>query len=390
MEEKPTKSIFRQTENRLQQIKEAFEENHDLINLVFERMPIGICITDEDGIFVNINEAYTEVYGYTKEELVGKPFTTVVPKDKKQELQKLHDQFIQGEKELRGHWQVLSKNGEVLNILSTAALICDKKNGTSFKMTFVVKTHNEDDAHDQLEHTVKVLEHKIEAQESAMSLTEHDIRKNIGAMVTVADMMINMERSDKDKKWLKMIKRSGYDTLDLLQATEDYVSMEKGVYEKKRETFDAVVLIKKIRSAYNDLIKSKNNELLIDIPKKYESKPLEVSADLFYFRRMITNLITNALEASSKNTAVSVKFTINKYFEIHVHNNGVIPEDIRDNFFEKYITSGKSTGTGLGTYIAKLIAEVHDGTIDFETSEENGTALKIMLPKSMLVNKSGK
>jgi len=96
---------------------------------------------------------------------------------------------------------------------------------------------------------------------------------------------------------------------------------------------------------------------------------------------MFTNILKNALEASpdKKTVTITCIFT-EKDLHIIVHNHGIVPESIRHNFFEKYITYGKSSGTGLGTYSAKLIAEAHGGQISFSTSEKDGTTVIISLP----------
>jgi signal transduction histidine kinase len=65
---------------------------------------------------------------------------------------------------------------------------------------------------------------------------------------------------------------------------------------------------------------------------------------------------------------------------IAIHNAGVVPEAVRDRFFEKYATSGKRSGTGLGTYSAQLIAKAHGGHIEFTTSEAEGTRVTVVLP----------
>ena len=65
---------------------------------------------------------------------------------------------------------------------------------------------------------------------------------------------------------------------------------------------------------------------------------------------------------------------------ISIRNEGVVPAEIVDHFFDKYATSGKSGGTGLGTYSAQLIAKMQNGIITMETSEEEGTMLKVFLP----------
>ena len=65
---------------------------------------------------------------------------------------------------------------------------------------------------------------------------------------------------------------------------------------------------------------------------------------------------------------------------IRIHNQGNVPEEIRDHFFEKYTTAQKARGTGLGTYSAKLIVQAMGGTIAMETARESGTTINISFP----------
>jgi len=65
---------------------------------------------------------------------------------------------------------------------------------------------------------------------------------------------------------------------------------------------------------------------------------------------------------------------------IAIHNSGVIPASIRERFFQKFVTSGKQSGTGLGAYSAQLIARTLGGGITFQTSVEEGTTLTVSLP----------
>jgi len=65
---------------------------------------------------------------------------------------------------------------------------------------------------------------------------------------------------------------------------------------------------------------------------------------------------------------------------VSIHNQGVVPEQVREDFFEKYATFGKRHGTGLGTYSARLIARTLGGDVTMDTSEAGGTTLTVTLP----------
>ena len=97
---------------------------------------------------------------------------------------------------------------------------------------------------------------------------------------------------------------------------------------------------------------------------------------------LFENLIKNALEASPKVQAVTI--TMKKDADgsgmVRIHNHCAVPEEIRDRFFDKYATSGKRSGTGLGTYSAKLIVETHGGSISMRSSRVEGTEVTVTIP----------
>jgi len=66
---------------------------------------------------------------------------------------------------------------------------------------------------------------------------------------------------------------------------------------------------------------------------------------------------------------------------IDIMNIGVVPAEIRSRFFDKYVTTGKFKGTGLGTYSAKMMIKAQGGDITMHTSDEDSkTIVTILLP----------
>ncbi len=106
---------------------------------LIQAAPIGICVTNAEGRFEMVNPAYCELYGYRREELLGQPFTLVVPEHNRRLLADLHDSFIAGDSDeaLAREWEVLDRAGESKNIMVRAARIVDAA-GEVKKVTFVV------------------------------------------------------------------------------------------------------------------------------------------------------------------------------------------------------------------------------------------------------------
>ena len=106
-----------------------------------------------------------------------------------------------------------------------------------------------------------------------------------------------------------------------------------------------------------------------------------VQGTRFLLRMVLVNLLQNALEASPAGGEVRVRVAFGQTCAIRISNAGAVPAEIRDSFFEKYVTVGKIKGTGLGTYSAKLMIEAQGGGIAMETSDErNETTVTVTLP----------
>ncbi|MGB3776704.1 MAG: PAS domain-containing sensor histidine kinase [Leeuwenhoekiella sp.] len=381
------KSKVSQTANDLQFIKSAFERDNDLSYKVFMEMPIGICITNEKGFFTDVNNAYCDIYKYKRDELIGQEFTKVVPPSERPTLNQLHRDFLNKKFELRGRWTVQDKNGKRFDIVTNAAYLKGEVDQKPRKMTLVVRAKDIDDTLNKLRLTVEILERKISAQENARELAEHDMRNNLGAIISIASILEHSEPTEKQIKWLKMIKDIGSDTLELLEASDGYAKMEVGNYKPKVTIFNVFDII----TTEMEEVKEKNASKELNIKyslngsnKKSNELELKLKADLFYIKRLFRNILTNAVEASPNKAAIEINAMIENNLAIEVVNQGMVPSVMQDNFFEKYTTEGKEKGTGLGTYIAKLITETHGGNISYKTSKEDGTSILINFPESML------
>ena len=98
-------------------------EQLEFLEGLFESADIGICVTNSERRFVMVNPAYCRTYGYSAEELIGQPFTLVLPPDQRENAGNLHDAFLAGSPETAGEWDVLHKNGDIRRVLVTAGRV---------------------------------------------------------------------------------------------------------------------------------------------------------------------------------------------------------------------------------------------------------------------------
>ncbi|MGE0085194.1 MAG: response regulator [Desulfococcaceae bacterium] len=220
-------------------------------------------------------------------------------------------------------------------------------------------------------------------REDVERITRHDLKTPLNAIIGVPRiMMMDRNLPEKYKNFLKMIEDAGLTMLSMINFSLDLFKMERGIYRFRPAAVDISGIIAKILAELRELESSRNlyPELLVNgkICKNPDSFTAQGEELLCY--SMLSNLIRNAFEASPEGERIRIELAREKdYAVIRIHNKGAVPPEIRDRFFDKYVTSGKKSGTGLGTYSARLIALTQGGSIDMDTSEEKGTILTVRL-----------
>jgi signal transduction histidine kinase len=169
----------------------------------------------------------------------------------------------------------------------------------------------------------------------------------------------------------------------MISSSLDFVRMEEGEYEPNFRPVNVIDVLADVDGEITSLKHAYGVPVryLVDDGEVDWNGRVEMSAEEFYLENMLTNLVRNAIEASPRGAEVTLHVHTGETMRFEIHNQGVVPEEIRDVFFSRYATAGKRGGTGLGTYVAALITRTHKGRIRFTTDEGEGTRLIVELPR---------
>jgi signal transduction histidine kinase len=128
----------------------------------------------------------------------------------------------------------------------------------------------------------------------------------------------------------------------------------------------------------------KSYDVTVNVIRKQQLP--EIQADPEQLKEVLVNLIINACEAMEQGGSIVIEeeedlvSTSGRVAVIRLKDNGPgIPESIRDNIFQPFFTT-KEEGTGLGLSIAARIVEEHQGRLDIQSKEGQGSTFIITLP----------
>jgi signal transduction histidine kinase len=165
-----------------------------------------------------------------------------------------------------------------------------------------------------------------------------------------------------------------------IQAQRDVSRAERGELSINPGPVETGALVDELRSWFAAFELAAEGRIV----KSSSFVSLSLISDPVILRRVMINLIKNAVEGSPRHAEIVIDSQeTGSGVRLSVRNEGVIPEDIRQRLFRQtFSTKGK--GRGFGTYSIKLLTEQYlHGKVGFVSSEEEQTIFHLQLPKRL-------
>lgn len=216
-------------------------------------------------------------------------------------------------------------------------------------------------------------------------VVRHDLKSPLNGIIGGSALLLqDTNLTENQMRMLEAIGESGRSVLNMIDHSLKLYRMEAGIYSLRREAFDFVSVLLQL----NDRMKiaDKGRHIRLDCKVNGEnledSSPLIIHAEKASMETVLSNLVENAVEASHPGETVTIRADEDGsgILKLDIHNQGAIPPQIRERFFERYVTFGKNHGNGLGTYSVYLITQAHGGTVSFTTDEKTGTHIRVEIP----------
>lgn len=220
-------------------------------------------------------------------------------------------------------------------------------------------------------------------REDFVATLTHDLKVPIVAEANILDFLINGKFGDINEKQHEAIsnmKSCNQELLDLVQILlETYKIKETGI-ELNKETIDLVSFIGSVIEEMQPIAQKSELKLFF----QYEDH-LNISADNMQLKRVIKNLIQNAISHSESSNNINIKLgQMENFVTICIIDYGKgIPQENIDKIFNKYYSTVKKfrkIGTGLGLYLSQQIIKSHGGEIAVASQENVSTEFCIKLP----------
>lgn len=220
-------------------------------------------------------------------------------------------------------------------------------------------------------------------REEAENITRHDIK---GSLAGIAGMVQSLADDDtmhpKHAAQLRLVQQTAQQVINMVNLSGELYKIEMGRHKLKAVAVDIGDILRRIVDLSRAGFAAKQLTISIDADTPVGTELPKVAADAMLCYSLFQNLIKNACEAAPPGSRVEVLLRDESPLRILISNMGAVPPELRERFFDKFATSGKAGGSGIGTYSAQLLARAQNGSISMVTDDANNcTTLTVSLPR---------
>ena len=377
---------------------------------LLEAAPDGIVEVDGSGRIVLVNSQAERMFGYRREELLGKSVEMLMP-------ERFRGRHPAHRERYSAH-SVIRPMGSGLDLRAARAdgtefavdinlspfegeiggsVVCvirdvsDRKLAEeqikSLNLSLEQRTRDLAVINSELEIRNRDVEKANRLKSNFLATMSHELRTPLNAIMGFADLLARRTAgplTQKQERFVRHVKESSRHLLALIDDILDLSKIEAGRMDLTFESFPLSAAADEVLPAIRPLAASKEIDLTTEV-----SLDLTLHADRVRVKQVLYNLLSNAIKFTpAKGSVRLVARSTDGAVHISVMDTGTgIPYEEHDAIFEtfhRYLPPAQDVceGTGLGLSITKLLVEQHGGTIWVESEPGKGSRFHLTLPNN--------
>jgi PAS domain S-box-containing protein len=352
-------ATFHEMANSLRGEEELLRKSEEQLTSIIEQMPIGLFMVAKDSRVVFANPTASKLFGYEREEIIGRDLSAMF--DKKIDLE----------------------DGKMVELFAR------KKDGQTVPVEFSIAAVSMDRMSRRLA-TVTDVSERFELQRMRrefVAMVSHELRTPLNAVSGFLELLpvgVFGSITEQAASEAVVADRDVHHLISLINDLLDLEKLEAGQMSLSTSTH---LLEDIVDESINEIVDFANEK---EIMPHFEGSEIAIAVDFDRMRQCLTKLLTFMLTYTPQNNTIAIDAhqTVgadsHNYLLIRMASESlIIPAKQVESIFERFqrIDLPHANGsTGLGLALAKTIVDQHKGQIKIESSQQKGTTVWIRLP----------
>jgi len=390
-------SPLKQAENELRLMSKVFMDGAD-----------PIVIEDLEGRIIDLNAEAERVYGWRREELLGKSKQILLADEVVQSSEALRERCRKNDHVRNVESLRKNRDGRSIPVLLTMSLLTDGQQQPCAIAT-IAKDNTESKRLEaerqryaaELESNNRALRENVvfrqKAEEVAqdalrrrdhfLAMLSHELRNPLSAVLN-ATYVLDRDHTEEPlrRQARSVIQRQGRQMARLLDDLLDVSRITQNKIEIRRETVNLLTTVEDAVQAVRPLAEARNQQLILELP----SDALYVYGDPSRLQQIQVNLLTNAVKYTPPGGRIWLSASQqDEEVVLTVRDTGRgIPADMLETIFELFVQGGAALdrndgGMGVGLTLVRSMVQMHGGTVQAQSpGPGQGSTFTIRLPLS--------
>lgn len=364
---------------------EAEEKIRRLLTAI-EQSSAQIIVLTDTGLIEYVNKKFTEITGFTFQDVIGKPASILIPEDdNKLNIDEISEKLKKGEVFRQ---DILSRKKDGSSIWELVSITPIKSHDNRISSYVIVKEDitQQKNLENELIKAVKKAEQSDSLKDVFLQNLSHEIRTPLNAIVGFSYLICNdvkCNASEKSKEFATIIQKSSNQLLSIVNDVLTVASIETG---QEKISFSPVNINSVIDHLVDIFTPVADQKKLNFIISKYNDDGIVTLTDETKLTQILTNLLNNAFKFTEKGYIELKYYVSGKSLEFLVKDTGIgISKESQKIIFERFRQASESVqtnygGTGLGLSISKAFSQMIDGNIRVESCLGNGSEFYLTIP----------
>jgi PAS domain S-box-containing protein len=356
--------------------RKAAEEAQRRLAAIVESSDDAIVGKDLNGVVMTWNPGAERMFGYSADEMIGRPITTIIPPEFEEDEQKILETIGRGEPVEHFETVRLTKSGERIDVSLTVSPVKDDAG----RVIGAAKTARNITQQKKTEQALRMTERLASVGRMAATVA-HEINNPLEAVANLVYLAKGSAALNDVHEFINAIEEE-------LNRISQITKQTLGFY---RETVaPGAMRVGEILNPLISMLGRRARNTGIEIRPEIRQDP-EIYAVAGEIRQLIANLLNNSIDAVASGGLIRIRIGANGLkgqhpagVRITVADSGQgIPPSVRSKLFEPFFTTKKDVGTGLGLWVCTNIVLRHHGLIRVKSSTAPGrswTVFSVFLP----------
>ncbi|HEV6966698.1 PAS domain-containing sensor histidine kinase, partial [Roseateles sp.] len=352
--------------------------------LLLEISPLPVSMFDTAGRYLMVNQAWEELVGHTREEVIGSPVGDFLSAGDPGAQARQDARLMAGGGRLRYEAQVRHRDGSRRDVVITQVPVPGEGGGTAGILCTLMDVSEFRDAERATREARDAAEEASRSKSEFVANISHELRTPLQAILGFSELgFVRGRDQPRLAAMFTDIHNSGQRMLALVNDLLDVSKIESAVGTFDLERCDLRTLVQAVLSELDPLLGQRRLRLDLRLPEE----PLSAKVDPMRIHQAIRNVVANAIKFSPEGGTLQIEAVALTPEECRIsvadRGPGIPPAEL-DAIFEAFVQSSQtkdgSGGTGLGLAIARKILEVHGGRITAENRVGGGAIFRMHLP----------